>query len=207
MLSLEACCSICHAKGIPVVVDAASEYDLRGFLARGADLVVYSGQKFLGGPTSGIVAGAQSLVHAASLQNRGIGRTMKVRNESIAGVMAALQAWMQRVVRGGGEGLMLHKGRAPYRSGRSDDLLKLKPFEDAEAQVLSHVPGTGLRTTPHRAEVSRCVPLPAPYAFRSPARFTGNNGNAGPSVAPAAEAGALPPVNAKPFAHLRGVIG
>ena len=76
-----------------------------------------------------------------------------------------------------------------------------------ECRLLSHVPGTGLRTTPHRAEVSRCVPLPAPYAFRSPARFTGNNGNAGPSVAPAAEAGALPPVNGKPFAHLRSVIG
>lgn len=96
MLSLEETCRICHARGVPVIVDAASEYDLRGFLARGADLVVYSGQKFLGGPTSGIVAGAQPLVHAASLQNRGIGRTMKVGKESIAGVMAALQAWMQR---------------------------------------------------------------------------------------------------------------
>jgi seryl-tRNA(Sec) selenium transferase len=63
---------------------------------RGADLVVYSGHKFLGGPTSGIVAGRKDLVHAASLQNRGIGRGMKVGKESIAGVMAALQAWMQR---------------------------------------------------------------------------------------------------------------
>lgn len=96
MLSLEACCSICHAKGIPVVVDAASEYDLRGFLARGADLVVYSGHKFLGGPTSGLVAGRADLVAAAREQNRGIGRGMKVGKESIAGVMAALQAWQTR---------------------------------------------------------------------------------------------------------------
>ncbi len=96
MLALEDVCRICHARGLPVIVDAASEYDLRGFLQRGADVVVYSGQKFLGGPTSGIVAGAARLVRAASLQNRGIGRGMKVGKESIAGVMAALQAWMQR---------------------------------------------------------------------------------------------------------------
>jgi len=96
MLSLEQVCRICHAKGVPVIVDAASEYDLRGFLARGADLVVYSGHKFLGGPTSGIVAGSRALVRAAALQNRGIGRGMKVGKESIAGVMAALQAWGRR---------------------------------------------------------------------------------------------------------------
>jgi L-seryl-tRNA(Ser) seleniumtransferase len=96
MLGLEQVCRICHAKGVPVIVDAASEYDLRGFLARGADLVVYSGHKFLGGPTSGIVAGQRALVQAAALQNRGIGRGMKVGKESIAGVMAALQAWGRR---------------------------------------------------------------------------------------------------------------
>ena len=96
MLGLEQVCRICHAKGVPVIVDAASEYDLRGFLARGADLVVYSGHKFLGGPTSGIVAGSRALVQAAALQNRGIGRGMKVGKESIAGVMAALQAWGRR---------------------------------------------------------------------------------------------------------------
>jgi len=96
MLALEPFCAICHAKGVPVIVDAASEYDLRGFLARGADIAVYSGHKFLGGPTSGIVSGRRALVHAASLQNRGIGRGMKVGKESIAGVMGALQAWRER---------------------------------------------------------------------------------------------------------------
>ena len=96
MLALEEFCRICHAEGVPVIVDAASEYELRGFLRRGADLVVYSGHKFLGGPTSGIVAGRRDLVHAARLQNRGVGRGMKVGKESIAGVMAALQAWQQR---------------------------------------------------------------------------------------------------------------
>lgn len=86
----------CHDKGVPVIVDAASEYDLRTFLAQGADLVIYSGHKFLGGPTSGIVAGSRALVGATYLQNRGIGRAMKVGKESIIGVMAALNAWRKR---------------------------------------------------------------------------------------------------------------
>jgi len=96
MLSLEEFCEICHAKGVPVIVDAASEYDLRSFLARGADIVVYSGHKFLSGPTSGIVTGRKDLVRTAYLQNRGVARAMKVGKESIAGTMAALEAWERR---------------------------------------------------------------------------------------------------------------
>jgi L-seryl-tRNA(Ser) seleniumtransferase len=96
MIGLEEFCEICHAKDVPVIVDAASEYDLKGFLARGADIVLYSGHKFLGGPTSGIVTGQKDLVRAAYLQNRGIGRGMKVGKESVAGVIAALEAWERR---------------------------------------------------------------------------------------------------------------
>jgi len=87
---------VCHAKGVPVIVDAASEYDLRMFLAAGADIAVYSGHKFLGGPTSGIVAGRKDLVRASYLQNRGVGRGMKVGKETIIGVSAALTAWKTR---------------------------------------------------------------------------------------------------------------
>lgn len=87
---------VCHAKGVPVIVDAASEYDLRLFLAAGADIVIYSGHKFLGGPTSGIVAGLKELVRACYLQNRGIGRGMKVGKETIIGVSAALTVWKTR---------------------------------------------------------------------------------------------------------------
>jgi D-glucosaminate-6-phosphate ammonia-lyase len=87
---------VCHARGVPVIVDAASEYDLRLFLAAGADLVVYSGHKFLGGPTSGIIAGCKDLIRASYLQNRGIGRGMKVGKETIIGVSAALTAWKTR---------------------------------------------------------------------------------------------------------------
>lgn len=87
---------LCHAKGVPVIVDAASEYDLRGFLEDGADVVIYSGHKFLSGPTSGIVAGLSDRVRAGYLQNMGIGRGMKVGKESIYGAIAALKAWKTR---------------------------------------------------------------------------------------------------------------
>lgn len=88
--------AVCHDRGIPVIVDAASEYDLTTVLALGADVVIWSGHKFLGGPTSGIVAGSRDLVRATYLQNRGIGRGMKVGKESLVGVMAAMTAWKSR---------------------------------------------------------------------------------------------------------------
>lgn len=96
LLNLKEFVEIAHAKDVPVIVDAASEYDLRIFLEQGADIAIYSGHKFLGGPTSGIVAGQKELVRHAFLQNMGIGRGMKAGKESIAGVMAALEAWETR---------------------------------------------------------------------------------------------------------------
>jgi uncharacterized pyridoxal phosphate-dependent enzyme len=96
LLNLKEFVEIAHDKGVPVIVDAASEYDLRIFLEQGADIALYSGHKFLGGPTSGIVAGKKDLVRSAYLQNMGIGRGMKVGKESIFGVMAALEAWETR---------------------------------------------------------------------------------------------------------------
>jgi DNA ligase-1 len=59
------------------------------------------------------------------------------------GNRAALNAKLAEVVKGGGEGLMLHLAAAPYTTGRSDVLLKLKPLDDAEAVVLRHIPGEG----------------------------------------------------------------
>lgn len=56
---------------------------------------------------------------------------------------AALQLRLQAVSATGGEGLMLHRDDSLYRGERSDDLLKLKPYQDAEAQVLAHLPGQG----------------------------------------------------------------
>lgn len=55
----------------------------------------------------------------------------------------SLQKRMNEVVKAGGEGLMLHRADALYETGRSDTLLKMKPWEDAEAVVVGHVPGKG----------------------------------------------------------------
>jgi D-glucosaminate-6-phosphate ammonia-lyase len=88
--------ALCHVRNIPVIVDAASEYDLTGFIAQGADIALYSAHKFLGGPTAGIVAGRKALVRACYQQNVGIGRGMKVGKEGVVGAIAAMQAWMSR---------------------------------------------------------------------------------------------------------------
>ena len=95
-LPLASFAEICHAKGVPVVADRASEYDLRGFLAMGTDVAIYSAHKFLGAPTAGIVAGSKTLIRAAFLQNFGIGRGMKVGKEGMVGTIAALDAWGKR---------------------------------------------------------------------------------------------------------------
>ncbi len=54
-----------------------------------------------------------------------------------------LQQHLDAVVAQGGEGLMLHRADAPYVTGRSEVLLKLKPWLDAEAVVIAHQPGQG----------------------------------------------------------------
>jgi DNA ligase-1 len=59
------------------------------------------------------------------------------------GDAAELQHWLAEVVAAGGEGLMLHRADAPYVTGRSELLLKLKPEQDAEAVVIAHLPGQG----------------------------------------------------------------
>ena len=56
---------------------------------------------------------------------------------------AALKRELDAVVKNKGEGLMLHLAEAPYVTGRSDALLKLKPLLDTEATVIELVPGKG----------------------------------------------------------------
>lgn len=56
---------------------------------------------------------------------------------------AELRAALARVIDRGGEGLVLHRGDAPYLAGRGTGLLKLKPHADAEARVVAIRPGRG----------------------------------------------------------------
>ncbi|WP_111493190.1 DNA ligase [Marinobacter bohaiensis] len=56
---------------------------------------------------------------------------------------AALMGRLDDVVAAGAEGLMLHRGDSRYHAGRNDDLLKVKKYQDAEADVVGYSPGKG----------------------------------------------------------------
>lgn len=94
-LDLPTVVSIAHASDVPVIVDAAAEVDLRRYLDQGADLAIYSGHKAIAGPTSGLVLGRHDLVDACAAQETGIGRAMKIGKESLAGLLVALERYVE----------------------------------------------------------------------------------------------------------------
>ena len=155
---LSAVVRVARAANVPVLVDAAAELppasNLRRFLAEGADLVVFSGGKAIGGPSaSGILCGRRHLVGSALLQQldldctyedwqpplqlidkeelcglprHGIGRPCKVGKEQIVGLLAAL-----------------------IRFTQGDDAARNKRFAviaDALAEELRKVPSLRVRT-------------------------------------------------------------
>src|SRR5262245_8746713 len=70
---LEEVAAAAHARGLPVLVDAAGELppraNLRRLLAAGADLVAFSGGKAIRGPQgTGILCGRRDLVGSAAMQ-------------------------------------------------------------------------------------------------------------------------------------------
>jgi L-seryl-tRNA(Ser) seleniumtransferase len=125
-LDLGTVCAVAHRHGLPVIVDAAAELppasNLRAFIACGADLVVFSGGKAIGGPqASGILCGRKDLIAAAALQHwdmdvhwelfdppgrlvdraalrgvprHGIGRGFKAGKEEIVGLVTALELYV-----------------------------------------------------------------------------------------------------------------
>jgi DNA ligase-1 len=54
-----------------------------------------------------------------------------------------LEEELARILRAGGEGVMLRQPGSAYVAGRSATLLKVKRFQDAEARVVDHQPGAG----------------------------------------------------------------
>src|SRR5204862_440125 len=97
VLTLEQVIALAHARGVPVIVDAASmlppRENLTKFLRLGADLVSFSGGKGIRGPQStGIVAGRRDLVRAVALNaspNQALGRAAKTSKEEICGLVVA----------------------------------------------------------------------------------------------------------------------
>lgn len=56
---------------------------------------------------------------------------------------STLMQQLNKIVERGGEGLMLHRADAVYKKGRTRDLLKVKPYYDAEATVVAYTQGKG----------------------------------------------------------------
>lgn len=101
-LSTNIISSIVKPHGIPILVDAAAEgLSLPNpHLSQGADLVAYSGGKYLRGPQcSGLLIGRKDLVKAAwvtSAPHHGYGRGYKVGREEIMGMLTAVEMWLKR---------------------------------------------------------------------------------------------------------------
>ena len=68
---------------------------------------------------------------------------LKAVDQHLVKDRATLKRELDAVVKGKGEGLMLHLADSRYVTGRSDVLLKLKLTLDTEATVIQHVPGKG----------------------------------------------------------------
>jgi L-seryl-tRNA(Ser) seleniumtransferase len=93
---------VAKAHNIPVVVDAAAQLppasNLWKFTQAGADLAIFSGGKDLRGPQStGLVLGRRDLIDACRMHgnpNHSIGRPMKVGKEEMAGILAAVERYV-----------------------------------------------------------------------------------------------------------------
>src|SRR2546421_7923189 len=108
-LSLAEVIDVAHAKGVPVVVDAAGRvYPLdkfRSYARNGADLVAF-GAKYIGAlNASGILCGRKDLVDAAAQHGfigfettaweKSFGRPLKLDRQTIVAVVTALQEWLE----------------------------------------------------------------------------------------------------------------
>jgi D-glucosaminate-6-phosphate ammonia-lyase len=102
-LTLSEVSEIAHARGVPVIVDAAAmlppQSNLRRYISEGADLVTMSGGKYIRGPQgTGLLFGRKDLIEAATLNtapNHSIGRPQKVTKDEMVGLHTALKLFME----------------------------------------------------------------------------------------------------------------
>jgi L-seryl-tRNA(Ser) seleniumtransferase len=95
-----------HRLNVPVVEDQGSGYlgtdnattvlrdepSVRGSLQDGADLVMFSGDKLLGGPQAGIIAGQERLIHL--IRQHPLMRAMRADKMTYAALEATLQEYV-----------------------------------------------------------------------------------------------------------------
>lgn len=101
-LSLSEIATLAKAHEIPILVDAAAEgLEIPNpHIVQGADLVAYSGGKYLRGPQcAGLLIGRKDLIQAARVTtapHHGFGRGFKVGREEIIGMLTAVEMWFKR---------------------------------------------------------------------------------------------------------------
>lgn len=101
-LPVEEVVRIAHAKGVPVIVDAAAQLppveNLWGYTQKGCDMVVFSGGKTLCGPqTSGLIVGKAQFIEDCrrfGAPMHGICRSSKAAKEDMIGLCVAIENYM-----------------------------------------------------------------------------------------------------------------
>ncbi len=99
-VELAALAALGHARGVPVVYDAGSgairateagEPPVASFVAAGADVVTFSGDKLLGGPQAGIIVGRRVLVER--MRRHPLTRALRPDKLCLAALAATLRLW------------------------------------------------------------------------------------------------------------------
>ena len=137
---------LAHSKGVVMVEDLGSgvlidlsrfglvdEPNVRDILQEGVDLVTFSGDKLLGGPQCGVIAGRATLV--AKLKSHPIVRAMRIDKLSLAALEATL-----RLYKAPNDPLE----RVPVLRALAESLMTVKARAEKLALSVAAVPGLGV---------------------------------------------------------------